>query len=99
MAATTAAQKHGGEELPNIQIMGSSLEELPYVQVRSSGCALLESSEETPHIQSKRSPSKTVSAERGHRRADKLKPHAQTTSQSVTRTPALSNSMELSHAV
>ena len=84
MAATTAAQKHGGEELPNIQIMGSSLEELPYVQVRGGSCALLESSEETPHVQSKRSPSKTVSAERGHQRADRLKPQPQTLGNLIT---------------
>ena len=40
-----------------------------------------------------------VGPERGHWRADKLKPHSQTTSQSVTRTTALSNSMKLSHAL
>ena len=99
MAAAMAAQKHGGEELPHVQIRGSSREELPYFQVRSSGSAWLESSEEIPQVQGKRSPSKMVGAERGHQRADRLKPQSQTTSQSVTRTTALSNSMKLSHGM
>ena len=38
--------------------------------------------EEIPHIQGKRNPSKIVGAERGHQRADRLKPQSQTTSQS-----------------
>ena len=38
--------------------------------------------EERPHIQGKRNPSKMVGAERGHQRADRLKPQSQTTSQS-----------------
>ena len=32
MVAAMAAQKHGGEELPHVQIRGSSWEELPYFQ-------------------------------------------------------------------
>ena len=57
------------------------------------------SREEIPHIQGKRNPSKTVGVARGHQRADTLKPYSQKTSQSNhTRTTALSNSMELSHA-
>ena len=56
-------------------------------------------SEETPHTQGKRNPSKTVGVPRGHQRADTLKPYSQKTSQSNhTRTTALSNSMKLSHA-
>ena len=55
--------------------------------------------EEIPHAQGKRNPSKTVGAERGHQRSDRLKPQSQTTSQSDTWTTALSNSMKLSHAV
>ena len=35
-----------------------------------------------PHVQGKRNPSKTVGAERGPQRADRLKPQSQTTSQS-----------------
>ena len=35
-----------------------------------------------PHVQGKRNPSRTVGAERGHQRADRLKPQSQTTSQS-----------------
>ena len=40
------------------------------------------SSEEIPHIQGKRNPKKMVGPERGHQRADKLKPQSQTTSPS-----------------
>ena len=71
----------------------------PTSKVKSRGCALLESSEVIPHVQGKRNPSKMVGAERGHQRADRLKSHAQTTSQSGTGTTAVSNSMKLSHAV
>ena len=57
------------------------------------------SHEETPHAQGKRNPSKMVGVDRGHQRADTLKPYSQKTSQSNhTRTTALSNSMKPSHA-
>ena len=57
------------------------------------------SREETPQVQGKRSPSKTVGVARGHQRADTLKPYSQRTSQSNhTRTTALSNSMKPNHA-
>ena len=57
------------------------------------------SSEEIPHAQRKRNPSKMVSVARGHQRADTLKPYSQKTSESNhTRTTALSNSMKPSHA-
>ena len=68
-------------------------------KVKSRGCTLLESSEMIPHVQGKRNPNKMVGAEGGHQRADRLKSHAQTTSQSGTGTTAVSNSMKLSHAV
>ena len=71
----------------------------PTSKVKSRGCALLESSEVIPHVQGKRNPSKMVGAERGHQRADRVKSHAQKTSQSGTRTTALSNSVKLSHAM
>ena len=48
----------------------------PMSKVRSCG------REEIPHVQGKRNPSRTVGAERGHQRADRLKPQSQTTSQS-----------------
>ena len=38
--------------------------------------------EEIPHVQGKRKPSKTVGSERGHQRADTLKPQPEKTSQS-----------------
>ena len=53
-----------------------SQEELPQVQGQGS------SREELPHVQGKRNPSKMVGTERGHQRADRLKPQSQTTSQS-----------------
>ena len=57
------------------------------------------SSEEIPHAQGQRNPSKMVGVARGHQRADTLKPYSQKTSQSNhTRTTALSNSMKRSHA-
>ena len=40
------------------------------------------SHEEIPHVQGKRNPSKTVGAERGHQRADRLKLQSQKTNQS-----------------
>ena len=39
-----------------------------------------------------------VGVERGHQRADRLKPQSQTTSSLITRATALSNSVKLSHA-
>ena len=39
------------------------------------------SPEEIHHVQGKRNPSKTVGTERGHQRADRLKPQLQTTSE------------------
>ena len=57
------------------------------------------SHEAIPHIQGKRKPSKTVGTERGHQRADRLKPDHRQLANLITRTTALSNSMKLSHAV
>ena len=71
----------------------------PTSKVRNSNCALLEQPEEIPHIQGEGNPSKTVGTERGHQRADRLKPQSQKTSQSDQMDPALSNSLKLSHAV
>ena len=62
-------------------------------KVRNSG------QEEIPHIQDKRNPTKVVGPERGHQRADRLKPQTQKYSQSDPWTTALSKSMKLSHAV
>ena len=55
--------------------------------------------EEIPLVQGKRNSSKMVGTERGHQRADRLKPQSQPTSHLITRTTALSNSVKLSHAV
>ena len=51
--------------------------------------------EELPHVQGKRNPSKMVGTERGHQRADRLKPQSQKLTNLITRTTALSNSMKL----
>ena len=53
------------------------------------------SREERPHVQGQRNPSKTVGTERGHQRADRLKPQSQKTSQSDHRTTVVSNSVKL----
>ena len=57
------------------------------------------SSEEIPHDQGKRNPSKTVGVVRGHQRADMLKHNHRKLANLITQTTALSNSMKLSHAV
>ena len=74
-------RKGGGEEIPLVQgkekwlhFAGAAVKRYPMSKVRSSGCVLLEQSEEIPLVQGKRNPSKTVGAERGHQRADRLKP-------------------------
>ena len=54
----------------------------PMSKVRSSSFALLEQPWRILHVQGKRNPSKMVGTERGHQRADRLKPQSQTTSQS-----------------
>ena len=55
---------------------GAAKKSYPMFKVRAGG------QEELPHVQGKRNPSKMVGAERGHQRADRLKPQSQTTSQS-----------------
>ena len=52
-----------------------------------------------PQVQSKRNPSNTVGAERGHQRAGRLKLQSQKTSQSDHPDHSLSNSVKLSHAM
>ena len=55
-----------------------------YATSRSGVAAalFLSSDEDIPNVQCKRNPSKTVASERGHQRADRLKPQSQKTSQS-----------------
>ena len=65
------------------KVMGSGREELPPCSRQEAAAELCWSSrEEIPHIHGKRNPSKMVGTERGHQRADRLKPESQTTSQS-----------------
>ena len=54
------------EAAVTVQERGS--EELPHVQGQGGG------REELPHVQGKRNPSKTAGTERGHQKADTLKP-------------------------
>ena len=54
----------------------------PKSKVGSSAVLCWSSCEEILHVQGKRNPSKTVGAEGGHQRADRLKPQSQKTSQS-----------------
>ena len=63
------AQSQGSDQkrkAVTVQERGS--EELPHVQGQGGG------REELPHVQGKRNPSKTAGTERGHQRADPLKP-------------------------
>ena len=48
----------------------------PVPKVRGSGCTLLEQREKIHHVQGKRNPSKMVGTERGHQRADRVKPQS-----------------------
>ena len=85
---------------PTSKVRSGGHEEIPHVQGKEQQLELCwSSSEEIPHLQGKRNPSKRVDAERGHQRADRLKPQSQTTSQSDHRTTALSNLMKLSLAM
>ena len=80
-------QEIGQEELPHVQGQGW------WLDFAGAAC------EEILHVQDKRNPSEKVGAERGHQKADRLKPQSQTTSQSDHKDHSLSNSMKLSHAV
>ena len=55
---------------------GGAERRCPTSKVRSG------SQEDMPQVQGKRNPSKMVGTERGHQRADRLKPQSQKTSQS-----------------
>ena len=78
---------------------GGGWEERPHVQ-EAVAALCWNSREDTPHVQGKRNPHKTVGVARRHQRADTLKPESQKSSQSNhTRNTALSNSMKLSQAL
>ena len=63
------------EDTPCPRSGAKAVRRYPTSKVRSSR-------EEIPHVQGKRNPNKTAGAERGHQRADTLKPQSQKTSQS-----------------
>ena len=102
-----------GRSYSRPKVRGGWRKELPQAQAhgwwprgatprpRSGAAAALcwNSFEEIPHIQGKSYPSKTVGTERGHQRADRLKPQSQTTSQSEYSDHSLCNWMKLSHAM
>ena len=58
------------------QLCGHRRAERSYSTFKVGGVAALcwSSHEEIPHVQGKRNPSKMVGAERGHQKADTLKP-------------------------
>ena len=72
MRGTVAAER----SYPESKVRSGDREEISHVQDQERG------SEEIPRVQAKRNPSKTVGAERGHQRADRLKPQSQTNCQS-----------------
>ena len=57
-------------------------EEIPHVQGKEQRLLFAGAAMKISHVQGKRNPSKTVGTERGHQRAERLKPQSQTTSQS-----------------
>ena len=67
----------------------------PSSKQRVAAALCWSSREEIPQVQGKRNPSKTVGAERGPQRADRLKPQSQTTSQSDHTDHSLSDSMKV----
>ena len=71
----------------------------PTSKVRSSGCTLLNSREEIPHIQGKTNPSKTVGVARGIRGQTHWNHNHRKLANLITWTTALSNSMKLSHGL
>ena len=71
----------------------------PHPRYRAAAALCWSSHEEIPHVQGKRNPRKMIGAERGHQRADRLKPQSQTTSQCDHTDHSLFHSMKLSHAV
>ena len=68
--------------IPCSRSEGAEVRRYPTSKVRSSGCAMLSSSEGIPRVQGKRNPSKMVGVARGHQRVDTLQPYSQKTSQS-----------------
>ena len=65
-----------------LHFAGAAMKRYPTSKVRAEAVLCWSSHEEITHVQDKRNPSKTVGAERGHQRADRLKSQSQTTSQS-----------------
>ena len=80
--AAETAHKHDVEELHHAR--GQGRWGGATVCPRQGAATVLSwsSGEEIPHVQGKRKPSKMVGTERGHQKADTLKPQSQTTSQS-----------------
>ena len=71
------------------KVRSSGHEEIPHVQGKEKWLCFGGAAMKTPHVQGKRNPSKTVGAERGHQRADRLKPQSQKTNQSNHMDPNL----------
>ena len=81
-----------------MKVRKGSGEETPFIQGKEQWLRFAGAAVKIPHVQGKRNPSKTVGVERGHQKADTLKPYSEKMNQSNhTRTTALSNSMKPSH--
>ena len=64
------------------KVRGGGQEELPHIQGKEQQLCFAGATVETPYVQGKRNLSNMVGTERGHQRANRLKPQSQTTSQS-----------------
>ena len=65
-----------------VKVRRGGCEEIPLVQGKEQWLRFAGAAVKIPHVQGKRNPSKTVGVERGHQKADTLKPYSQKTSQS-----------------
>ena len=75
--------KRSQEELPHFRGQGQWLRgATPHPRSGAAAALCWSSHEEIPHIQGKRNPRKMVGTERGHRKADRLKPQSKKASQS-----------------
>ena len=64
------------------KVRGGGQEELPHIQGKEQQLCFVGATVETPYVQGKRNLSNMVGTERGHQRANRLKPQSQKTGQS-----------------
>ena len=81
--AAAMVNKRSQEELPHFRGQGQwPRGATPHPRSGAAAALCWSSHEEIPHIQGKRNPRKMVGTERGHRKADRLKPQSKKASQS-----------------